>query len=400
MGRAGSTSIEHQSLRTAIAGLWERLFPPPPAELRTLLARDQYEAVQRHIPMLHWVAMLNMAIINLTFWQQGTPFRYWGWTGLIILFNIVRLIQWRRRPRTKVRDADIARFLRGTDIASTFSVTVCSLLSCLSFYQGWLIYPVLIPVSLAFGAFSIAHCLAPLRTASHAALIIGIIPSGILMILFGDFLALVLGVSATSVALLKLTFLRDHYRQTLDRLDMHRRVDELARTDPLTGLANRRAFHDAAERALSKARRGDGALAVALIDLDGFKPVNDALGHAAGDAVLCAVAQRLQAAAGRSTRIGRMGGDEFVVLFTDVTGDADLSARAAALLSALIIPIGFEGQRISVGASIGCARYPAQGSSVDALIRHADDALYAVKAANRERSTADAAAGVPGAAAA
>ncbi|MEY4269829.1 MAG: hypothetical protein RLZZ58_1045 [Pseudomonadota bacterium] len=383
MANAGTSADSDSGARTRIARLWLRLFPAPPAVIRTLLARDQYEAIQRNIPQLHMVAILNLLIIDVVLYMQGTQPIYWAWTPLIALFNMGRLIQWRRRFRRPASPANIDRYLHGVDVACTASIALCSLLSCLSFQMQWLDHPVLIPISLAFGAFSIAHCLAPLRVASHAALIVGVLPSGLLMMISGDFLALVIGFSASSVVFLKISFLRDQYRMTLDRLDMHRRVDELARTDPLTGLANRRAFHDVADRALAKARRGDGAIALALIDLDAFKPINDALGHAAGDAVLCAVAARLQAAAGRGARIGRMGGDEFVILFTDVRTDADLSSCTAALLSALVLPVGYEGGRIHVAASIGSARFPAHGNDIDQLLRHADKALYAVKAASR-----------------
>jgi diguanylate cyclase (GGDEF)-like protein len=386
MAKARKISGKGTGLRAALARLWARAFPPPPTAILTMLRRDQYESIQRQIPYLHIVATLNLAIVNLAFWRQGTPPIYWSWTLSLGLFSIFRLVQWRHRARRPANDIDVARFLRGADMATTGSVAFCSLFSCISFYNGWLEFPALIPVSLVFGAFSIAHCLAPLRAASCSALLIGVIPCSATMILFGDFMAQVIGVSAASVAMLKLFFLRDHYAQMLDRLEMHRRVDELARTDPLTGLANRRAFHDAAERALDRAGRGTGTMAIALVDLDGFKPINDNFGHAAGDAVLCAVASRLVAAAGSGATIGRMGGDEFVILIPDVRTAQDLDQRLSHLLANFVQPVEHEGRRIPVGASIGGARFPDDGMNVGALLHHADTRLYAVKTSSRDQA--------------
>ncbi len=167
--------------------------------------------------------------------------------------------------------------------------------------------------------------------------------------------------------------------------------DELQRRaflDPLTGLANRLLFEDRLHHALARCERNANSravprrqeqLAVLCIDLDGFKPVNDSFGHAAGDEVLRVVAQRLRASARESGTIARIGGDEFMLLMEDVRDDADCAAAAERLIAALEPVIMYQQQPLHVSASIGIAIYPQHGS--DKLMQHADAAMYAAKRA-------------------
>jgi diguanylate cyclase (GGDEF)-like protein len=159
-----------------------------------------------------------------------------------------------------------------------------------------------------------------------------------------------------------------------------------ARTDPLTGLANRRAFDEALGRAVSRAARGQ-AFALALIDLDRFKAVNDTLGHAAGDAVIRAVADILRRTIRRHDIAARLGGDEFAVILgqpNDPRGLADLARR---IIDAIEVPIPHEGALCRISASIGLAISPAHSSPDPAhLLGAADAALYAAKEAGRGRA--------------
>jgi diguanylate cyclase (GGDEF)-like protein len=155
--------------------------------------------------------------------------------------------------------------------------------------------------------------------------------------------------------------------------------------DALTGLPNRTLVLERAEQLLARAAREPHAMTGALfIDIDGFKHVNDNLGHAAGDHLLRIVAQRLRAVVREHDTVGRLGGDEFVVL-AEASRDAALDSLAERVADGLREPVEFEDKAISVTASIGVAvgRYP----DPDALLRDADLALYAAKAAGKDRYT-------------
>jgi diguanylate cyclase (GGDEF)-like protein len=159
----------------------------------------------------------------------------------------------------------------------------------------------------------------------------------------------------------------------------------LARHDPLTGLANRAQHHDALEAALARARRDGASVAVMTVDLDRFKEVNDSLGHAAGDALLRAVAGRLTAQTRAEDTASRLGGDEFAVVQVAVGDPADAAQLADRLIAVLCNPYDLpSGQRVAgCGASIGAAIFPTDGEDADTLMRAADAALYRAKAEGR-----------------
>ena len=161
------------------------------------------------------------------------------------------------------------------------------------------------------------------------------------------------------------------------------RVLELARYDELTGLPNRRLFTEELARALARAQRSGEAIAVMFIDLDQFKQVNDNLGHAAGDELLCTVAQRLRAQLRHMDLLARLGGDEFVALVEGTAEAAHLSRTAHRLLHAAAEPVALAGTAVQVSASIGIALFPSDANDADALMRHADTAMYEAKRAGR-----------------
>lgn len=148
--------------------------------------------------------------------------------------------------------------------------------------------------------------------------------------------------------------------------------------DSLTGLPNRRLFRDRIEEALEGSSSTDEHVAVALIDLDHFKEVNDTLGHQRGDLLLEGLGERLRALVRRNDTVARLGGDEFGIVACGVTSE-DALAMAHGIRDALAAPVSVAGLDLEVGASIGIAVYPQHGSDVEELIRHADVALYRSK---------------------
>jgi diguanylate cyclase (GGDEF)-like protein/PAS domain S-box-containing protein len=162
-------------------------------------------------------------------------------------------------------------------------------------------------------------------------------------------------------------------------------IERLAFHDSLTGLPNRVSFLESLGRAIARAGTEHRMLALLYLDLDDFKPVNDAMGHAAGDALLIAVAERLRGAVRKTDTVARLGGDEFAVLLTDVGHPDVAGALAGKLVDRIGQPYMLDRRRISVGASIGISLYPRDGATIDELLRHADAAMYAAKADGRRR---------------
>jgi diguanylate cyclase (GGDEF)-like protein len=156
-----------------------------------------------------------------------------------------------------------------------------------------------------------------------------------------------------------------------------------ATTDALTGLANRVLLMERAEAALAGAGP-DRAVAVLLLDLDGFKTVNDSLGHAAGDELLVAVSRRIQAVLRPGDIAARLGGDEFAVLLDPVAGDDEAAGMAEALLARLADPVVIEGRRVVVNGSAGVAVWDGRRAPSE-LLRDADVAMYAAKRAGKGR---------------
>jgi diguanylate cyclase (GGDEF)-like protein len=172
---------------------------------------------------------------------------------------------------------------------------------------------------------------------------------------------------------------RGRARENEAHLTHARRVEYLAYHDGLTALPNRSLFNKLLSQAISQARRYHRQLAVAFIDLDRFKQINDTLGHEAGDELLKEVANRLKACVRDSDTVARLGGDEFVVLLTEL-GDAQYAATVAQkIITSVAKPFNLLGQEFRVTASIGISTYPKDGLDEQTLTKNADIAMYQAK---------------------
>ncbi len=157
------------------------------------------------------------------------------------------------------------------------------------------------------------------------------------------------------------------------------RISSLAYSDALTGLANRTSLGPSLEQAVQRMRRRNGRLALVFVDLDGFKQINDALGHDAGDALLVEVGARLRRHLRSGDVVARLGGDEFLVVLEDVNDLAPVEAVAKKLLGEIKRPYQLAGRAAAVTASIGISVFPDDAVDGSALMKHADTAMYAAK---------------------
>lgn len=172
------------------------------------------------------------------------------------------------------------------------------------------------------------------------------------------------------------------------RLDYERQAraeaaNALAMLDSLTELPNRRALEAALDKAISSPPQPGKMHAFYLMDLNGFKQVNDEHGHAAGDEVLRVVAKRFRTAARKEDMVARLGGDEFAILACNVDGMEKANQIGARFVNALTDCIAFSGENLSVGVAIGVALYPEHGATALEISHHADQAMYRAKALRR-----------------
>ena len=160
-------------------------------------------------------------------------------------------------------------------------------------------------------------------------------------------------------------------------------IEYLALHDPLTKLPNRRQLQSQLQTTLNRTQRGGQRFALLFLDLDSFKKINDELGHEAGDELLIEVAKRFKANIRSFDILGRYGGDEFIIIFQDISESILLSSKLTQLIQVILKPFPWEGHELQIGVSIGVSIYPDHGDTADILINHADKAMYQAKAAGK-----------------
>jgi diguanylate cyclase (GGDEF)-like protein/PAS domain S-box-containing protein len=172
-------------------------------------------------------------------------------------------------------------------------------------------------------------------------------------------------------------------RDITEIVESRNKIQRMAFFDSLTGLPNRSLLNDSVHQLAIDARSGGRQFGLMMLDLDRFKEVNDTLGHAAGDALLCEVAARLRTCVRGSDMIARLGGDEFAILLPNMRRKADLFVPAAKILRSLAEPFHVGGREITVTTSIGITKFPLDGADIEILFKQADSAMYHAKRMGR-----------------
>ena len=171
---------------------------------------------------------------------------------------------------------------------------------------------------------------------------------------------------------------------TLERISAQLETVKQAKTDPLTGLCNRKEFNQQLVSAISH-NKVDNDICLMYLDLDLFKNINDTMGHSIGDQVLVEVSERLQDLLSDGDTLGRIGGDEFMILLTDMTNRESVESFAEQFVNCVKEPFHISSQELSLGVSIGICRYPEHGSTADELIKNSDIAMYKAKEKGRNQ---------------
>jgi diguanylate cyclase len=345
----------------AMVGSVRRFVSPiPPTTIHAEVQRRQLMRIRGQLPMLYAIGSLNVLIVMAVCMHNDVPVRSYGWMSALIVLAVVRTTLWLRQKPEELPPKTVSLMLTRSAWISGAMLCVLGAFTSATFYADTFGRSTLMPISLAFGSMSIAHCFATVRPSAVGAIGFGIVMSAVTMGVVGNFDARVLAVIMLSVAALMIRFVAGQYDQLVTEVQLQREVYDLANTDALTQLPNRRAVMAVMTEQLS----GNGVFGVALLDLDGFKGINDRLGHLAGDALLQVVAQRLLQGGTSGDTVARLGGDEFF----------PSGGRLAEFL------VLFRHVR-DVRASLGLATAPADGSTPAALLGAADAALYAVKRA-------------------
>jgi diguanylate cyclase len=366
--------------------LLARLTMPVPEAIR-----DEFHVLlaQRMIVHSRYLYVGLLITVLPAMYSSSDKAPWWATTllpliiGALMIIGFIALIPL-NASRISVREA--RKYVFDANWATPLIASLCSLWCVVNWSYAPAGLRAYYPLILSMGSLATVYCISLIRVAAILNILIGLLPISLLMLLNGERLDRVAATCLLVAAAFLLRLIFDQHQQFVSLLSMQHEMRLQANTDPLTGLLNRRALtlrinahiNDPAQR----------PFLLALLDLDGFKPVNDVHGHAAGDMLLIEVGRRLTIAAGSGACVARMGGDEFAVLLPPQEQPSP-DIVSATLLASLIAPFAIDGATIRVGASIGMAQWPNDGADMDALFETADSALYAVKHQHRDAVRVD-----------
>ncbi|HEX8574392.1 MAG TPA: EAL domain-containing protein [Allosphingosinicella sp.] len=366
------------------------------------LLEERFRTLQRQIPLLYLVIFTNMVGLYLA--AGGAVDSPFDFPAVLTLLIVVRLGHWLQVRNRVLPPERILHELRKMWLfAVIFSVGFClwsfRLMGTLAAAEHDFI---ILFASLA--AIGCAYGVSRFPAAARAPLLLLGVPLASRLAFSTDLAHVLMGIGLGSIIFVLLRFLDMHdedFRElvesrttvTLER-ERARRAERLAKiekkkarivadTDPLTGLANRRAFLRALSRRSGMLSRTGGGFALAVVDLDGFKPINDTFGHAAGDRVLEGIGSRLAAAAGDGALIARTGGDEFALLLPRIRTVAGADRAGAAVCAALREPFLVDGREFRISGCCGVTLLLPGDCDVEAALVRADTALYSAKEGGR-----------------
>lgn len=357
------------------------------------LSRAQFREFIHQVPLLYFVLSCNAVAVLFTYRQLAPPLLSSVFPVVLCAAAAYRGIWWSRRRNVSFSDADIQKNIRTTSI-----LAIIMTLGFMSW--GFLLYPYgdqltkgHLTFFVALTQISSVFCLMPLRSAALSVATVASLPffmffllvdggrmapeAVMLAIVSGGMIIIMYRYNGTFSKLIRSRHvLRQRQAETQKLSDENRQI---AITDPLSGLPNRRALLERLEAVASPPQRAADTLAVLFIDLDGFKTINDVHGHQFGDRLITAIGGLLESIRPDDAMLVRMSGDEFALLIEGPGAHRTAEVFAERVLDCLSLPLNISGRQLQVGASIGIAVNDEDRASPFELLRRADTAMYDVK---------------------
>jgi diguanylate cyclase (GGDEF)-like protein len=365
----------------SVIALLKRLCSVPQGNSRLLAA--QYQALARQIPLMYFILLVNSWALAFTHMASSPVWLTVHIPVVLSVISIARALAWRRGWHRQPDENEIAQALGRTNriccvVAVGFTVWALAL-----FPYGDSYAKAHVAFYMAITVIGCIFCLMHLRSAA-------LMTAAVVNVAFVGFFAstdnptfIATSVNVVLVTAIMLVVLQNNYRNFTGLVNAQARAEALsdenfllANKDSLTGLPNRRWFFNCLDTCLAQAGTQGQRLSVGILDLDGFKPVNDLYGHSVGDRLLAEVGTRLAALVPDTFHVARLGGDEFALIVPDCGDNAQISLFAERICLELSRPYLLVDVPIQVGASMGLATFPDLASNPHELFEYADYALY------------------------
>ena len=357
------------------------------------LSLAQFRAFSKQIPLLYFVLVSNTIALSFTHWSVAPRFMTLAIPAILYGVSIFRLLGWWRSRHKTVSLEDARRRLRTTIylavvLGGSFTAWALALYPYGdAFQKGHVAF------YMANTVIGCIFCLMHMRAAALTLMAIVIVPFTVFFFSTGNVVFSAIAINMLLVSVAMILILIANYRDFSDLIQAQRELtlrqqqtqelsDEnyrLANIDSLAGIPNRRYFFAELERRLEQAKAQGHSLAVGVIDLDGFKPINDAFGHMIGDRVLQVAANRLGRVAREGMFAARLGGDEFGIILSAGEDEETLEALGDEICDKIGQTIVFPGISVQVAGSLGFALFPGAGTRAQELFEKADYALYHAK---------------------
>lgn len=353
------------------------------------LVFEQFRLVAKQIPVLYAVIIVNCLFMAVLAMHEVSAALALAFPAGALPVMLYRVYAWRRHARDLLERQDVAgmrKALRMTTIMANVLALVLAVWSVVILTHVSAERAAFVPLFTILSMITCGHCLSAYPIAAYSVMLSGSSYIAIAMAWTGDPFMIAMALNVGVVTLMVVYMARQQYDQLrrLVRSGYKLKLQSgqarlLAYQDQLTSLPNRRALITHIRH--ETLRSASGLAGMIMIDLNGFKPVNDTFGHAAGDSVLIAIAQRLQAATGDAGLVARLGGDEFCIFLSAIDGTHDALGLAERLRLVISEPIAVEGHALHLGAALGVVVQPIAAGGPLVMLQHADIALYEAKTA-------------------